>query len=472
MLKVAGEIGTKSARTRRRFLRFLVRNVEAALRAAGVRATVEPRWSRVFVDAEDLGEARAALADVFGLHSLVEIAVLPFDDLDTLISTAADVFRERVTGRTFAVRAKRSGEHDFHTRDVVVRLGAALLDDSAGVNLSAPDVEVRLEVTSREAYAFLDALPGTKGLPLGSGHRALALFSGGFDSPVAAWYAMRRGTEVQLLVFELEGFGQADVALGVAKGMAARWAPGLEMRVHVVDFSAVVLALRDRVEPRIRQVLLKRAMYRAGTIVARLSSADALVTGEALGQVSTQTLRNLAVAEQAAGLPILRPLIGLDKEEIIATARRIGTHDASARVREHCAISVGRVETAAKLREVVSAEGEIDEASIADAVRRRTVVDVRTWEPAPRPSHVVDEIPEGAVVVDVREPDEGATAGDLRLPFSRVDAWAADLDPAHTYVFVCTYGVRSSVIAGELAARGLRAHSLADGLARLPVRAA
>ena len=138
-----------------------------------------------------------------------------------------------------------------------------------------------------------------------------------------------------------------------------------------------------RVEPRLRQVVLKRAMHRAGTLLAEELGADALVTGESLGQVSTQTLRNLAVAEEAAGVPLIRPLIGMDKEEIIARARRIGTHDASERVREHCHISTGRVETAARLRDVVTAEHRVDEAFVAGAVRDRRTVGVRSWRPGP-----------------------------------------------------------------------------------------
>jgi thiamine biosynthesis protein ThiI len=240
----------------------------------------------------------------------------------------------------------------------------------------------------------------------------------------------------------------------------------------VVGFAAVVAALKARVEPRLRQVLLKRAMYRGGTLVAERLEADALVTGESLGQVSTQTLRNLAVSEEAAAIPILRPLIGMDKEEIIRRARAIGTHDASERVLEHCSIATGRVETAATLREVLTAEGHVDEGFLRAAVARRQEVDLTTWEPGPPPEHVVEEVPEGAVVVDVREEEEGASVGDLRLPYSRAHEWTHGLDPDRTYLFVCSHGLRSESLAHELGRRGLRAYSLAGGIGRLPIRAA
>jgi thiamine biosynthesis protein ThiI len=258
----------------------------------------------------------------------------------------------------------------------------------------------------------------------------------------------------------------------VAQELARDWAPGVEPRAHVVDLAPVVAALRSRVESGIRQVVLKRAMYRAGTLMAERLGAEALVTGEALGQVSTQTLRNLAVAEEATPIPILRPLIGMDKEEIIGRARLIGTHDASARVQEHCSIATGPVETAARLQTVVGAEGRLDDAFIRAAVDEAASVDLITWRPGPAPGHVVETVPEGAVVIDVREPDDGPTVGDRRLPFSEAATWSAQLDPVERYLFVCTYGNRSEMLAHELRGRGLDAFSLAGGIARLPTRAA
>jgi thiamine biosynthesis protein ThiI len=467
MLKIAGEIGLKSARTRRRFLRHLVRNVRAALERAGIAGEVENRWSRLFVDTDQPERAREALSPVFGLHSVSEVAVLPAHTLDVLVDAATDLYRDRVAGRTFAVRARRRGELGYRSRDVAVDLGAALLPHSAGVDLDHPDVEVAMEIRDGVANAVLDAAAGPGGLPIGSGGRAVALFSGGFDSPVAAWMAMRRGTAVQLVVCDIGGCAQTDAALEVARKLVTTWAPGVEPRVHVVDLVPVIAALRERVDPRIRQVLLKRAMYRAATLIVRETRGEAIVTGESLGQVSTQTLRNLAVAEEAAGVPVLRPLIGMDKEEIIARARRIGTHDASLRVREYCAIASGRVETAARLREILTAEGKVDDSFIAAAVWNRRDVDLLTWQPERLP-HVVEDVPEGAVIVDVREPDEGKTLGDVRKPFSDLDRWIDDLARDTIYLFVCTVGARSEVAAGEARARGYDAYSLAGGITRLP----
>jgi len=472
MLKIAGEIGTKSARTRRKFLSVLAGNVRAALARAGVAGNVRPAWSRLLVDTAEPDRGRAALERVFGLHSVSEVATVRFGGLDDLVDQVATLRRDDVAGRTFAVRPRRAGEHPFSSQDLARALGTALLPASAGVDLDDPEVEVRVEIVDDVAHVVLGSSPGAGGLPIGSGGRAVALFSGGFDSPVAAWMTMRRGAALDLVVCDLGGCGQVDAALMVARALAERWAPGREPATHVVDLVPLIAALRSRVEPRIRQVVLKRAMYRAGTLVARSVRADALVTGESLGQVSTQTLRNLVVAEQAAGVPVLRPLVGMDKEEILGRARAIGTHDSSRLVQEHCSISTGRVETAARLRDVITAEGGVDDSFIREAVAGRLRVDLPTWTPGPSPEHVVQDVPAGAVIVDVREPDEGPGVGDVRLPFSEADRWAAGLDEARTYLFVCTAGERSEIVAHELHERGLSAFSLAGGVANLPTAAA
>lgn len=467
VLKIAGEIGTKSSRTRRRFLRVLNRNIRAALAREGVRATVESRWSRLLVRAEDHDRAREALVGVFGVHSIGDVVAVPFASVEDIVASASELYRDRVSGRTFAVRARRSGTHSFRSIDVATTLGAALLPGSAGVDLDHPQVTVPVDVVDGTAFVALDVRPGAGGLPVGVGGRALALFSGGFDSPVAAWMTMRRGIAVDLAVCDLGGCGQVDAALEVARDLTDRWAAGIEPRAHVVDLSPVVGALRARIEPRIRQVVLKRAMYRAGTLLARRLGAEALITGEALGQVSTQTLRNLSVAEDAAGVPVLRPLVGMDKEEIMRRARAIGTHDASLRVQEHCNIVTGRVETAARLRDVVTAEGQIEESFVRGSVERSEEIDLTEWRPGPQPEHVVQSVPEGALVVDVREPGEGPVTGDLRLPFNRSAEWIPGLDPARTYLFVCSHGNRSELVAHELRRRGVDAYSLAGGVAGL-----
>lgn len=470
MLKTAGEIGIKSPRTRRAFIRTLRRNVRRALDRAEVDAAVRAGWGRIVVDTEDPAGASEVLRHVFGLHSVSRVEILSFSSLEDLVAGAAEVYRERVRGRTFAVRPRRAGEHPFRSHDVAVKLGDALLGASAGVNLDDPEVEVRVEIVNDEAHVVLESVRGAGGLPTGTGGRALALFSGGFDSPVATWMAMSRGTQLELCVFDLGGCAQTDGALTVARELTRRWAPGVEPRAHLVDLLPAVAALTQQVDSRLRQVVLKRVMYRAASLLAEERQVDALVTGESIGQASTQTLRNLAVVERATDLPVLRPLVGMGKDEIMARSREIGTHDVSLRVREYCAISTGPVETAARFQEVAEAEAAIDDAMLRLAVEKRREVDLATWSPGPLPEYVVETPPDDVVVVDIREPDEGPDVGDLRLPFSSLEDWLPDLGTDRAYLFVCSVGSRSELVAQQLFERGYRAYCLAGGAHRLPAR--
>ena len=477
LLRLAGELGTKSPRTRRRFLATLVGNAGRALRAAGLQATVRQEWSRIWVDVADPGHvpvARRAVADLFGTHSAAEVLEVPAPSLSALVTALEPVYRERVRGHTFGIRARRAGTTSIAPQDLAVELGAALLPVSAGVNLDHPEVQVQVIVGEHSAYACLEESPGPGGLPLSTGGRALALLSGGFDSPVAAWHVMRRGVDVELVHFDLGGCGQVEAAMEVARALVHRWAPGVSVPVHVVDLARLMTALQERCDRRLRQVLLKRAMYRAAGQLGRELEVEALVTGEALAQVSTQTLRSLAVCEEAAGMVVLRPLIGMDKTEIIARATAIGTREASEGVQEECAIAGGKVITWPHLASVRTAEamvaGEATDAWAAGQVARRRVIDASTWQPVSPAVGVreVESVPSGAELIDVREPYEGEPVGTLQLPYSvameRIDLLRPDQD----YVLVCTTGQRSAALAGRLHDRGYRAWSLRGGLRRLP----
>jgi thiamine biosynthesis protein ThiI len=473
LARLAGEMGVKSSRTRRAFLRVLTENARRALRQAGVEATVRPEWSRFLVETTAPGLARQALSHVFGVHAVTEVVEVAYAGLGDLVSRLLPLFQPRVQGRTFAVRPHRTPGTPFTSEDLARALGSALLPSAARVDLSHPEVEVRVWAEPDRAFAEFDRAPGPGGLPLGCGGRALALVSGGFDSPVAAWHVMRRGVAIEVLVCDLGGCGQVDAALAAARELVRRWAPGHRVPAHVVDLAPLVAALVERVPGRMRQVLLKRAMYRVGDALAREIGAEALVTGECLGQVSTQTLRNLATCEAVCSLPVLRPLIGLDKNEIMDQARRIGTYEASSQVREHCSIAEGRVVTRAPVASAEAAERLLpqelaeEEWARRAAMARTIIPSLADWHPAALPEHVVEQVPDGAVVVDVREPEEGPPVGEFRLPFSRALDSLADLPQDRPYLLVCASGYRSDILARQLRDRGYTAFSLAGGIGRL-----
>src|SRR6266571_3486790 len=210
--------------------------------------SVRDRWGRLFVEAGD-ASAAGVIATVFGAASLSLVEARCPATLDEIVRVGERVYAERVRGRTFAVRARRSGREAFRTRDVMMQLGAAL-DRYGDVNLDHPDVTVFVEARDGEALFFSDHVAGAGGLPLGAEGRAVSLFSGGFDSPVAAWLLLKRGVVLDYVFCNLGGEAYERSVVSVAKILADRWSHGYRPVLHAIDFTRPLEELRRAVEPR------------------------------------------------------------------------------------------------------------------------------------------------------------------------------------------------------------------------------
>ncbi len=474
LVRLSGELATKSRRTRSRFQNRLVRNLRDALEAHGLDAEVEHAWSRLYVTGPPA--IVGPLERTFGISSFSVLEGECEADLERIVETGQRLFADRVRGRTYAVRARRSGRHPFHSMEVQRELGAAL-NPGAEVNLDRPEVEVRVEVRDERAYFFSDRKPGAGGLPLGVQGRAVALISGGFDSAVAAWMALRRGIRLDYVFCNLGGAAYARLTVEVAKALADRWSYGTRPRLYEVDFSGPVEEMRRSVKPAYLQVVLKRLMYRAGARIAAQRGADALVTGESVGQVSSQTLPNLRAIEGAAELPVLRPLLGFDKEEILARARAIGTYELSARVREYCQVAPDRPVTAASPADAAAQEARVDPRVLERALEARKVLELSDLRLAELTGHglFLDEVPPDARVIDVRD---ARAYGEWHYPGAEhrdADELArsfGELDREVTYVLCCEQGLRTAHLAERMQAAGYEAYSFRGGAPALRRRTA
>lgn len=466
IVRLAPELTRKSNRVRRRFQKRLVRNLSDALHSEGAQAKVRDHWSRIFVEARR-PEAVQAVERVFGVGSFSRVDAVAPADLDAIVEAGHHAFRDAVAGRKYAVAARRTGRQPFTSQDVRVQLGA-VLNEYGEVDLSSPDVTVSVEVRDNKAYLFGNRTEGPGGLPAGVQGRAVCLISGGFDSAVAAWLMLKRGVALDYVFCNLAGPAFERSVVQVTKVLADRWSSGCRPRIHLVDFAEPVAALQRDVTPRYWQVVLKRLMYRAAEGVATEIGAEAIVTGESLGQVSSQTLTNLRAIEAAVQLPVMRPLVGFDKTEIIRMAERIGTAALSARIKEYCAILQGKPVTAAKVHAVDAEEAPVDPSLVRQAVADRSTRELRKVSAADlaRDYVRVDESPAGALVIDCRLPqqhDGWLVPGARRVAPADFAEVAGSLDKDRRYLLFCDNGVQSTMLANLLQTAGYEAYSLRGG---------
>nr|KJR73906.1 MAG: tRNA sulfurtransferase [Thermoproteus sp. AZ2] len=460
------EVAIKRGRARAEMERLLMRNIREAAKSCGeVKLRAEP--GRIYAYGDDAC-IKAAASRVFGVKSLSPAVEVEFTSLEELASRAAELWSGLVAGRKFAVRARRAGSHPFTSRDAAAKIGELLVRAGGRVDLERPEVELFVEVRGNKAFLYTEVVEGPGGLPLGSEGKALALVSGGIDSPVAAWYMMRRGAYVDVLYCNLGGSLTAAAALRVIKALLS-WSYGYDSKVLVADCAPIADAIRHGVNSHLWSIAFKRALYRLAVGAAGLVKAEALVTGESLGQVSSQTLQALAAVERGIDMPIFRPLIGMDKEEITEAAKRIGTYELSIAVPEYCAIF-----SREPRRWASRAEVELIDLAVADAVEealgrievyRRSELDKAIEEYESRAKGLsIDKIPEDAVVVDLRDEESyekwhlpGAVRVELDEVFDFVEKTGRD----KTYVFYCYRGGLSADVAERLRRAGYKSYHIA-----------
>ena len=373
-----GEIVLKG-RNRQQFERILHGNIRAALKETGIPVDMRQREGVILLRVAD-GEGRgpdgwAAAAgqiaervrDVPGIVTVAQplrVAKTP-----EAVVAAAVALTAKKTG-TFAVRPRRRDKRFPLTSAELAVLVGREIQEAHGleVNLSRPDTKVFIEVDTDEVFVFTEGLPGQGGLPVGMSGRGIALMSGGIDSPVAAYRMMRRGLRCFFLHFSgmpLTGPESIYKAYALVRGLD-RFQGG--SRLFVVPFGKAQQALASSGADRLQIVAQRRLMLKTGEALARRLGGTALITGDSLGQVSSQTLANLTALDDAVRLPILRPLIGWDKSEIMAEARRIRTLAISELPDQDCCtlLTPRRVETRARIDDLRRIEGRLDAADLAE----------------------------------------------------------------------------------------------------------
>ncbi len=377
MLLKLGEIVLKG-KNRQQFERLLQDNIRRAVRDTGIGIRI---WQRegVIVLRVAGGEAGGLAAEtaadlvaermryVMGLARVCR-AVRVSKNPEAAIAAAVDL----AAGRTgsFAVRARRRDKRfPVTSAELAVRIGARIQQEYGyPVNLRRPDMTVFVEVDQREVFVFTEGAPGQGGLPVGMSGRALVLLSGGIDSPVAAYRMMRRGLRCSYLHFSgmpLTGPESVYKAYGLVRQLDRFQG---QSRLFVVAFGKAQRQLASSGAGRLQIMAQRRLMLKTAAAMARRLRVTALVTGDSLGQVSSQTLTNITALDDAVSLPILRPLVGFDKSEIVTEARRISTLAISELPDQDCCslLTPRQVETRARIEDLRRIEARLDADDLAD----------------------------------------------------------------------------------------------------------
>ena len=341
LLLKLGEVVLKGL-NRRSFEDKLVKTVRHRMKACGS-FQVYVRQSTIYVEPQkddcDMEAAYKAAKQIFGVVTIAR-AVPCEKDINAIVETAKTYLADEfAAARTFKVESKRA-DKNFYLNSIQISqaVGGELAEafPHVAVDVHKPDLTVYVEIREKAAYVHAPSVPGAGGLPVGTGGRAVSLLSGGLDSPVSSWMIARRGVELEMVHFESPPYTSQqaqDKVIQLAQDLTPYCG---RMLIHVIPFTKIQEEIRKNCPEEYFTLIMRRFMMRIAEAVAKKAGAHALVTGESLGQVASQTMMALGVTEDVTSMPILRPLIGTDKVEIIRIAREIGTYETSILPYEDC----------------------------------------------------------------------------------------------------------------------------------------
>lgn len=471
ILKPFAEITIKSRPVRRQFLRQLSKNIRTVLRDIDPKVQLRGEWDNLELetkleDPAQLQTLYARLRCTPGIAHFFQVLEYPLVDLEDIAQRCKDHYCELLKGRTFAVRCKRVGKHSFSSVDVERYVGSQLNQPcaAAGIDLRRPEVEVRCEVRHDRLIIEYQRHEGIGGYPLGTVEQALVLMSGGFDSTVAAYQMMRRGVLSHFCFFNLGGRAHELGVKQVAHYLWEKYGSSHRVLFISVPFEEVLGDILENVDNGHMGVVLKRMMFKAAEQVADQLELDVLVTGEAISQVSSQTLTNLAVIDKVTSKLVLRPLATAHKQDIITTAMEIGTAEFAENMPEYCGVISVNPKTRAKLGRVEHEEERLDASILQRAVQGATRVTMdKVLDELGKDVHVeeVAEALPGQIVIDIRHPNEVEdkpldlpSIEQLVVPFYAINARFKEFDPNRQYLLYCDQGIMSKLHAHHLLYEG------------------
>ena len=383
-----GEIALKGL-NRPMFEQQLLRNLSKALSPAG-RFHIQKSQSTIYVepmdDTIDMDDAIDRMRKVFGIVNICP-AVSCEKDMDSIAKTAVASLKAMDTqGKSFKVEAKREDKQfPLNSPQICQQMGGVILKNVDGLHVDVhhPDILVQIEIR-KKAYIFTEKISGAGGMPVGTNGKAALLLSGGIDSPVAGWMIAKRGVAIDAVHFHSHPYTSdraKEKVIDLARILSVYTG---KINLHVVPFTEIQLAIIDKCPRNYLTLIMRRIMMQIAERIAVKAKAAALITGESIGQVASQTMASLAVTDNAVDMPVFRPCIGMDKEEIVQISKKIDTYETSILPYEDCCtIFVPKhPKTHPNLKEIQEAEKALDdlEEMIQKAIADEEVIVIKPQE--------------------------------------------------------------------------------------------
>lgn len=466
IVKVFPEIIIKSQPVRQRFIKQLRDNLRKMLTNLGVQVQVQRDWEKIEItsdinDKQLTAQVSDLLARTPGIGNFYLVQAYPLGNLQDIYEKTLLHWGEQLTGKSFCVRVKRHGKHEFTSVQIEQYVGGTLLHNTQArcVDLHHPEVLVPLEVKDKRLFVIAEKNQGLGGYPIGTQDGVLSLISGGFDSTVSSYLCMKRGLRTNYCFFNLGGRAHEIGVKEVAYYLWNKFGSSHRVKFVSIPFDEVVKEILEKVDNSYMGVILKRMMLRAATKAAEGLELPALVTGESVAQVSSQTLLNLNAIDRVTDMLVLRPLSTMDKGEIIDLSRKIGTETFAAQMPEYCGVISVNPTTRAKLWRVEQEEALFDMAVLDRALeqkRSQNIDDLLQDLDADLSVKLVQDLPADAIAIDIRHPDEEENsplkiaAPLLKIPFYALNKKFPELDQQHTYYLYCQKGVMSQLHAANL----------------------
>lgn len=385
IIRFSGEIGIKGKWTRRTYEKQVLQNLKHTLKNQNLKPiSIEQLRGRIYLETETPKETSEALTKVFGISS-VSPAKKTTSDIKILTEAALKVVESAIQNNvTFAVKCHRVGTQPYSSVEVCRIIGEKVLDEfqnrNLKVNLTNPQITLTVEVRDQEAYIYAQTLQGAGGFPLGTQARTVCLLSGGMDSPVACWLTMKRGCPPILMYVDNWPFTdeiEKEKAIRNAKKLKD-WSSGYIRKMYIIPNGENMKLIQQKTPARFTCLLCKRLMYRIAQRIAENEKAYGIVTGEAIGEQASQTMHNLfAIDEAATNYPIHRPLLGFDKIETEAMAKKIGTLETTTIKSTGCSAVPSMPSTQAKLSAIKEAEENLEITTMVEnAIKAAEIIEV------------------------------------------------------------------------------------------------